>query len=517
MKQSTVVATVITGTVLIFFIIGMGFLFTMSSGSMSKSFEGAGFSGVSMQDSNSIRTLYDESESLQQEASTKPVDTPRNMYFVDYGTHVFVTPNQGPYSTFALDVDAASYTIAKHYVMTGSLPPTDAIRAEEFVNYFDYDYPNPEKNIELYTDLAQSPFDDDITYMRIGVKAQEPEVIKPKKLTLVIDISGSMSSGNRLGLLKKGLTYLINNLDENDYITIVTYNQQAQLYMETQTVSNKAHILSKIESLYPGGSTNAEAGLKLGYSKADSIFDSEYVNRIILLSDGVANVGTTDAGGILAQLKDYKEKGITLTSIGVGMGNYNDALLEQIADKADGNYFYINELEEAIRVFDKQITATMQVAARDAKIQVHFFDNVIESYRLVGYENRGLSMADFENETADAGEIGAGHEATAIYELKLKNIDGAICDITLRYKYEDESYEEKTTVQANNVEFSFISNDFKLAIAASRYAQILKLTAPPPQISEVKEIVDKLYYDDVSVNDFKDVLSNAKVLINQKR
>jgi len=149
MKQSTVVATVITGTVLIFFIIGMGFLFTMSSGSMSKSFEGAGFSGVSMQDSNSIRTLYDESESLQQEASTKPVDTPRNMYFVDYGTHVFVTPNQGPYSTFALDVDAASYTIAKHYVMTGSLPPTDAIRAEEFVNYFDYDYPNPEKNIQI--------------------------------------------------------------------------------------------------------------------------------------------------------------------------------------------------------------------------------------------------------------------------------------------------------------------------------------------------------------------------------
>lgn len=523
MKQSTVIVTAIVGSIILFILVFVPFSFMYfgtSGDSISSNFVAKSTGGIEYQQNmyeDSVNRQMSESDVEQGSTPQTGIESPVNMYFVDYGTHVFVSPTTRPYSTFALDVDSASYTIAKNYVMTGSLPPTDAIRAEEFVNYFDYNYPNPEKNIELYTDLAQSPFDDDITYMRIGVKAKEPVTIKPKKITLVIDISGSMSSGDKLGLLKNSLSYLINNLDENDYITIITFNQQANLYMETQSVSDKTHILSKIQSLSPGGSTNAEAGLRLGYSKADSNFDSEYVNRVILLSDGVANVGTTSAGGILAQLKDYKEKGITLTSVGVGMGNYNDVLLEQIADKADGNYFYINELDEAIRVFDKQIQATMQIAGRDAKLRVNFDDNTVESYRLIGYENRDISLADFDNESVDAGEIGSGHEATALYELKLKANEGSICEVTLRYKLDQETYEEKTNVEYDNIDFSSASDDFKLAIAASRYAQILKLTAPPPQISKIKNILSDLYYDDVSFTDFKDVVTNAEILINQKR
>lgn len=506
MKKSIVVLTSI--------ILGMMF-FVFIFAFISRSFSTMSMK-ISDTDSKLMETVSDSvSQRAPQTETTQKVI--RDMNFVDYGTHIFVSPDISPYSTFALDVDAASYTIAKNYVMNGKLPPKDAIRPEEFVNYFDYDYPDPEKNIDIYSGLSMSPFDEDVTYLRLGVKAQEPEIIKPKKITLVIDTSGSMSTNNRLGLLKKGLSYLINNLNENDYVSIITYNSKANLYMETQKGDKKDYILSQINALSPGGSTNAEAGLNLGYSKADDVFDSDYVNRVILLSDGVANVGNTDSDSILGQLKSYKEKGITLTSIGVGLGNYNDVLLEQIADNANGNYFYINELDEAIRVFDKQIDATMQVAATDTKLQVHFYDNVVNSYRLVGYENRALSRSDFENESVDAGEIGAGHEATAIYELKLKNNPGKICDVTLRYKYEGESYEEQKSIQKEIIGFDSVSNDFKLSVIAARYAQILKLTAPPTQIDIVKEILDSIDSDDKTISDFKDVVTNAKSLINQKR
>jgi len=522
MKQKTVVFTAIAGTILFLIIFAGVFMSSMltrggSINSMDKMAMTMEENSGGISPSRNMAPVSDYegvAGSITQDVNSQEYN---DMYFVDYGTHVFVTPELRPYSTFALDVDAASFTIAKNYIMTGQLPPTDAIRAEEFVNYFDYDYLSSEKNIAVYSDLATSPFDEELTYLKIGVKAKDPEVIKPKKLTLVIDTSGSMSSGNRLGLLKKSLTYLVNNLDENDYITIITYNTKAQLYMETQTGANKDYILSMIELLKPSGSTNAEAGLNLGYSEADKIFDNEYVNRVILLSDGVANVGTTSADGILAQLIDYKEKGITLTSIGVGLGNYNDVLLEQIADKADGNYFYINELNEGIRVFDKQLDATMELVGRDVKMQVEFNSASVESYRLVGYENRDLSMADFENESADAGEMGAGHEATALYELRLKNTDSEIGDITLRYKNNEESIEEKIDIENDVADFQEIPDNFKLAISVSRFAQILKRTAPPPQISQVQEIVNSLNYNYELFNDFKDVIANSKGLIEQER
>ncbi len=520
MKQSTVIFTAIAGTLLMLLIF-LIFVF-FQAGSFS--------SGMNMEIADNNKLMSDSISPGMNQESGQPNSAedmsargfagnqePQDMFFKNYGTHVFVSPELRPYSTFALDVDAASYTIAKNYIMNGMLPPKDAIRAEEFVNYFDYDYSNSEKNIDIKADLAESPFDENNVYMRIAVKAKNPEFIKPKKLTLVIDVSGSMRSGNRLGLLKKSLTYLVNNLNDEDYLSIITYNQNAKVHMKTQKGSDKDHILSMIEQLKPSGSTNAEAGLTLGYAEADNIFDAEYVNRVILLSDGVANVGTTTADGILAQLTEYKEKGITLTSIGVGLGNYNDVLLEQIADKADGNYFYINELDEGIRVFDKQLDATMELVGKDVKMQVEFNPDSVAEYRLIGYENRGLIMADFENESADAGEMGAGHEATALYELKLKNREGVICNVAVRYKNELESYEEKIIVSSTITQFSEIPDNFKLAISASRFAQILKRTSPPPQISLVREIVEGLEYNDITFTDFKDVISNAEVLIEQQQ
>ncbi|MCF7866378.1 von Willebrand factor type A domain-containing protein [Candidatus Woesearchaeota archaeon] len=506
-KQFVVIATAIAGT-LIFALVFFG-MFFLSKGTselyMAHDMQGGNFNNLK-DISNSHKTTTNNPNNI------------RNMYFVDYGTHVFISPKEGPYSTFALDVDTASFTIAKNYVMRGSLPPVKSIRPEEFVNYFNYEYPNPDEPFDIYSKIVKSPFDKDINYLMLGVKAREPFNTKPKKLTLVIDVSGSMLSENRLGLLKTSLKYLVNNLKDNDYVAIITYSNDAKQVLDFTSGSEKDKIMNVINNLSPQGSTNAEAGLSLGYSVAEKGFNGLNVNRVILLSDGVANVGKTSSDGILSKLGNYKDKGISLTSIGVGMGNYNDVLLEQIADKADGNYFYINDVDEGKRVFDKQLDATTEIVGEDAKIQVHFNENIVESYRLIGYENRDLSFADFQNDSVDAGEIGAGHQATAIYELKLKKLTGKVCDVSLKYKDENRKQKELSdVVYANIINFENTNDYDKLAIATSRYAQILKLTAPPPSINKVKEIVDSLNINDDSFTSFKEVVHNAKVLIDNKR
>ena len=445
------------------------------------------------------------------------------MFFQDYGTNLFIPTRLDPVSTFGVDVDTASYTIAKNYIMRGSLPPTDAIRAEEFINYPDYEYEAAfnDSASSLYHDtifavhatMTDSPFDEDTRFLSIGLKAQELAKRKPTTLTFVIDISGSMSRDNRLGLVKRSLYLLLDELDERDEVSIIVYNTNARKHMEMTTLSEKETIESAIDRLSASGSTNAEAGLELGYKTALEHLEDGRNNRVVLLSDGVANVGATDPDSILHELEEYHQKGIMLTCIGVGMGNYNDVLLEQIADNGDGNYYYINEFDEARRVFSENLAQTMQTVAKDAKVQVTFSDRV-SRYRLIGYENRALADKDFTNDSKDAGEIGAGHEVTALYELEL-NGTGSVGKIAFRYQGADSNITRsmEKDLPGETLAFDQAPSYARKAVAMGRFALILKMAAPPPSISTVGEILSSMD-DPYEIND---VVTNTKGLIEARQ
>jgi len=368
---------------------------------------------------------------------------PPDMFFEDYGVNPFLDTEDDNLSTFAMDVDTASYTVARNYLRDQrQLPPPDAIRPEEFINYFTMDYPSPQENaFAIQLNAAPAPFGYDGHYlMQVGLQGRyvPAEERQPAILTFVIDVSGSMAQENRLGLVKQSLALLVDNLRDDDYVAIVTYADGAKRVLEPTAVSQRDVILSRIDSLQTEGSTYAEAGLRLGYDVAKSVYRDGAINRVILLSDGVANVGETGPDGILNLVADHVARGITLSAIGVGMGNYNDVLMEQLANNGDGNYFYVDELRQARRVFVHQLTSTLQVIAYDAKIQVEFHPDVTDRYRLIGYENRDIADEDFRNDTVDAGEIGAGHSVTALYEMALEdNAEGTLATVYIRYQDAD--------------------------------------------------------------------------------
>ncbi len=368
---------------------------------------------------------------------------PPDMFFEDYGVNPFLDTEDDNLSTFAMDVDTASYTLARNYLRDqNQLPPPDAIRPEEFINYFTMNYPSPQEDaFAIHLAAAPAPFGYDGHYlMQVGLQGRyvPAEERQPAILTFVIDVSGSMSGENRLGLVKRSLALLVDTLNDDDYVAIVTYADGAKQVLEPTAVAQRELILSRIDSLQTEGSTYAEAGLRLGYDIAKSVYRDGAINRVILLSDGVANVGETGPDGILQLVADHVARGITLSTIGVGMGNYNDVMMEQLANDGDGNYFYVDEIRQARRVFVHQLTSTLQVIAYDAKIQVEFHPDVTDRYRLIGYENRAIADEDFRNDTIDAGEIGAGHSVTALYELALENdADGTIATVYIRYQDAD--------------------------------------------------------------------------------
>jgi len=349
-----------------------------------------------------------------------PNDAPYDlMFFESAGVNPFIDAEDDRLSTFALDVDTGSYSIARRYVADGHLPPKEAVRVEEFVNYFKQDYPYPPEGQAFHINLdgAPSPFAETDRYqmLRVGLQgyAVSPEERKDVSLTFVIDVSGSMNRENRLGLVKESLELLVEQLRPSDSVAIVVYGSQARAVLEPTSGANKEGILQAIYALRPEGSTNAEAGLRLGYQQALDAFNPAGINRVILCSDGVANVGRTGAGSIWKTIESRASEGITLTTVGFGMGNYNDVLMEQLADNGDGFYAYVDTLREAERLFVENLSSTLQVIALDAKVQVDFNPDVVARYRLVGFENRDIADEDFRNDTVDAGEIGAGHNVTA--------------------------------------------------------------------------------------------------------
>lgn len=351
---------------------------------------------------------------------------PQNMYFEHYGTNPTIDTDEERRSTFAVDVDTASFTMARSFLDRGVMPSEAAVRVEEIVNAFDYGYEPPPhqggKTFSVHAEAAPSPNRRGYHFLHLGVKGKEVARAERKaaNLVFVIDVSGSMAADNRLGLVKRSLRLLVEQLEEADKVGIVTYGSEARQVLQPTSAYRKDVILRAIAGLSTEGATNAEAGLRVGYAMAEKHLRKNGINRVVLCSDGVANVGLTGSGGILDTVGRQVEKGITLTSVGFGMGNYNDVLMEQLADKGNGNYHYVDQLSEARRVFVDNLTGTLQVIAKDVKIQVDFDPTVVARYRLIGYENRGLKAHQFDDDRVDAGEIGAGHSVTALYEVRLK-------------------------------------------------------------------------------------------------
>ena len=409
------------------------------------------------------------------------------MFFKQYGVNPIIDTEDDHLSTFAMDVDTASYTIARRYINEGHLPPPESVRVEEYINYFDYDYPSPASGaFAIHLEGSPSPFGGEKYYLlRIGLQGRRisSEQRKDAVLTFVIDVSGSMGTGNRLGMVKQALNMLVEELRPTDRVGIVVYGTRARVVLEPTPASNARSILYAIESLQTEGSTNAEEGLRMGYQMAARAFNSEALNRVILCSDGVANVGQTGADAILREIKEYAGRNITLSTVGFGVGNYNDVLMEQLADKGNGNYSYVDTLDEARRVFVENLTGTLQVIAQDAKVQVDFNPAVVSRFRLIGYENRAIENKDFRNDTVDAGEVGAGHNVTALYEVKFKDevVPSQQSNALIVYV----RYQDPETGQVREINRAFARSQFansfeatsprfQLAAAVAEYAEILR-------------------------------------------
>ncbi|HEX2141265.1 MAG TPA: von Willebrand factor type A domain-containing protein, partial [Candidatus Limnocylindria bacterium] len=356
---------------------------------------------------------------------TNPNDEPYpDVFFDNPGVNPFVDTEDDALSTFALEVDTGSYTVARRFLTDGNLPDKDAIRVEEFVNYFPTGVPAPDgEAFAIHADAAVTPFVQNDRYQvaRVVIRSREmaPETRPDAALTFVIDVSGSMEMENRLELVKQSLRLLVTQLRLSDTVAIVVYGSDARVVLQPTPLSEVETVQAAIDALHPEGATNAEAGLVLGYQLARAAFRPGGVNRVILASDGVANVGNTGPDSILAQIRGEAAGGIQLATLGFGMGNYNDVLMEQLADDGDGFYAYVDTIDEAERLFVDELTTTLVTVALDAKVQVSWDQAAVERWRLIGFENRAVADDQFRDDRVEAGAIGPGHEVTALYELKL--------------------------------------------------------------------------------------------------
>ena len=404
-------------------------------------------------------------------------------FFKNYGVNPFIDTEDDHLSTFAMDVDTASYTVARRFVQDGNLPDPDSVRVEEFVNFFDQEYEGPSQDaFAIHMEGSPSPFGlDNHWLMRVGLqgKAISDEARKDATLIFTIDISGSMAREGRLGLVKRSLRLLVDELRPTDEVGIVVYGSSGRVHLNPTSGEEKQRIIDAINQLQPGGSTYVEEGLRMAYKMAVDRVEPGRITRVIALSDGVGNVGNTGSESILRQVQDHVDKGVTLTTVGFGMGNYNDVLMEQLANDGDGAYYYVDDLSEARKIFVEDLTGTLQVIAKDAKIQVDFNPTVVSRFRLLGYENRRIADEDFRNDTVDAGEVGAGHSVTALYEIKLHDdADGALGTVFVRYEDPDsgEVTEVSSTLQSAELLAAFEEAParFQLAAVVAEYAEILR-------------------------------------------
>lgn len=374
----------------------------------------------------------------------------------------FRTTESRPLSTFSSDVDVAGYANVRRFLMDGYLPPKDAIRLEEMVNYFNYQYPAPkdDQKFGVLTDLAPCPWNADHKLLRIGIQTEKPEVqeLPPNNLVFLIDVSGSMSDSRKLPLLKKSLRMLVNQMRPQDHISMVVYASASGLVLKPTSGKNKSEILRALDALNAGGSTAGGAGIQLAYETALKHFDKKANNRVILATDGDFNVGVSSQDALIKLIEKKRDHGIFLTVLGFGTGNYQDGKMEQLANHGNGNYAYIDNLMEAQKVLVTEMGASLHTVAKDTKFQIEFNPQHVLAYRLVGYENRVLADEDFNDDTKDAGDVGSGHSVTAIYELipaGMKQAPSAPDVDSLRYQ------KLSTTTVANSGELATLKLRYK--------------------------------------------------------
>ncbi|MFT5913586.1 MAG: Ca-activated chloride channel family protein [Flammeovirgaceae bacterium] len=417
--------------------------------------------------------------------------------------NTFQSPLKNPLSTFSIDVDAASYSNSRRMIVNGSLPQAGAVRIEEFINYFDYDYPNPtgEHPFEVITEMADAPWNTKHKLVHIGLQGKKLDYdqLAPCNLVFLIDASGSMSSANKLPLLKSSLKLLLNQLNKNDRIAIVAYAGAAGLVLPSTPATEKDKILKALDGVNSGGSTAGGQGIQLAYKIAKENLVSDGNNRVILATDGDFNVGTSSTASLVELIEEKRDDGIYLTICGFGMGNYKDGRMEQISNAGNGNYFYIDNILEAKKVFVTEMRATLFTIAKDVKIQVEFNPTKVQAYRLIGYENRMLKAEDFNDDKKDAGELGAGHTVTALYEvipvgvessfvkkvdeLKYQKVEISksanskeLMTLKLRYKKpnEDTSRLISQTIKDSGKAFDKTSENFRFSASVASFGMILR-------------------------------------------
>jgi|TARA_B100000315_G_scaffold251949_1_gene287707 Ca-activated chloride channel family protein len=454
-------------------------------------------------------SFAEQSHALVRLTSRLPRGYPQPAYnaaenYQTYAENSIKRAAEEPLSTFSIDVDTGAYSNMRRYLNLGQMPPVDAVRVEELINYFSYDYPIPQSTetpFSIYTEMAPSPWNKGKHLLHIGLQGFElPRNSMPaSNLVFLIDVSGSMQAPNKLELVKSSLKLLTKQLSREDSIAIVTYAGSAGTVLEPVKGSDKAEIYAALDRLRAHGSTWGEGGIMAAYRLARTAFIDNGINRVVLATDGDFNVGIADVAELKKRIKRERESGIGLTTLGFGMGNYNDAMLEQLADVGNGNYAYIDNLNEARKVLVEEISSTLNTIASDVKIQIEFNPAIVSEYRLIGYENRLLKREDFNNDKVDAGEIGAGHSVTALYEIALKNSGSATIDplryqkdvprsdrqndaeiafLKLRYKTPGETTSRLVTqtLLQEDIQPSMdnSSSDFKFAAAVSGFGQLLR-------------------------------------------
>ncbi len=369
-----------------------------------------------------------------------PKATPTTEEYDYIGENGFCDPKHQPLSTFALDVDTASYSNVRRFIEDGQMPPRGAVRVEEMVNYFDYDFTPPPAGtatpIAIHTEVTDCPWNVGHRIACIGIKAKEvPEARRPaSNLVFLVDVSGSMKDENKLPLVKRSLKLLTREARSEDHIGIVTYSGQARVHLPTHAGNRKQHIMGSIDELSAGGGTNGSGGIELAYQLIERSYIEGGINRVILVTDGDFNIGTTNRSDLVSMIEEKASDGIDLTILGFGTGNLKDSTMEQLADHGNGNYAYIDSLREAKHVMVDRLGQTVFTVARDVKFQVEFNPTEVAAYRLIGYENRMMANQEFFDDSKDAGDLGAGHCATALYEIIPVGValDGS--GATLRYQ-----------------------------------------------------------------------------------
>lgn len=420
----------------------------------------------------------------------------------------FIQSLKEPLSTFSIDVDNASYSNARRFIQSGQLPNSDAVRIEEFINYFDYDYKKPtgKHPFSVSTEISTAPWNEKHKLVHVGIQGKDIDYdnLAPSNLVFLIDASGSMGAENKLPLLRSSLKLLLSGLNKNDRIAIVAYAGAAGLVLESTPANETDKIMKALDAVSAGGSTAGGAGIQLAYSLAKDNLIKEGNNRVILCTDGDFNVGANSAQDLVKMIETKRNDGIYLTLCGFGMGNYKDHQMEELSNAGNGNYFYIDNIQEAKKVFVTQMRATLFTIAKDVKIQIEFNPAKVAAYRLIGYENRMLNKEDFNDDKKDAGELGAGHTVTALYEIipvgvkseffpsvddlryqkddKIKESYTAasssdeLLNLKLRYKKpnEDTSNLIVNPLKDDNIALEKTSNNFRFSAAVAEFGMILR-------------------------------------------